>query len=1238
MVKMKKTLKIILTIACILAIILPDISVVYAETKEAQTAAKTVRISDDKEASDGDAEDLGPAERSESDEENHIEYEDGNSEKSKMSPVERMDITEMTEVKVGSYEDWCDLVKKCTLDTWSMDKYVVLTEDIDFRMKTFRPVPMFAGVFEGNGHTINKAAYTDEQNYIGVFSKTADTAVIRDLNVIGVMKPDGKAFNVGGIVGDNSGMIANCKYNGYVEGYDYIGGIAGYNNDTGIISACTVSGKVTGLHHVGGISGANVGLVTGCGTKADINTVTKDVETSIKDIKVEEVFTSLINKGKEEGNKISIRSSNNPVDIGGIVGHNIGEISSCLNESNVGYEHVGYNIGGIAGRQSGYIHDCTNTGSVQGRKDVGGIVGQAEPYIRLDLSADVIGQINTAINNLHDSVQQTIKDTDASSGVVSARLNVIKGFADKALSDTGYLANSTQDYVNGVVGSTNEIVNRIEYVVSKTSEDDGPMDNVSDAGKHLRDSAAELEKAVKDLDVDNYIEGAEQDQFNSAKKNLKERTEYYNSKYEPKYDDEYDKEYRVRYYNRISPTPWGGPADRPGDNDIKLAEDAAVAGGTTEQQLEQFRVTSREEAVTAAANTAKTYADGEYNTKYGSNYGNDVADYTTTIADTVLRHSPEMIDNASDDGRDAIKDVKKMASDLKDAGAEMRGILKDVAGRSAVRFPQLSEEYRLHTNSLVANIQGMSDNLGFLNNEMRGSTGTVCNDLEGVNDKFASLMLLFTDAMDGVLDMDYSDVFADESNDVCEESVDATIAGCENKGSIYGDINTGGIAGTMAQEYDFDLEGDLTGIKDATRKSTYRTKCVIRKDINSGEVKGKKSYAGGCCGLHEIGTILKCSNFAKVSSESSDYVGGIAGQSYSTIRNSYEKGVLSGQSYIGGIAGAAVDIMDCVAMPNVTEGKSFTGAIAGTADEAGKLSGNVFVSDTLAGVDRVSISGAAEPVSYSQLMMMDNIPAEFSLLNVNFIVDDKVVATVSKKMGEVITPSETPLETDIATKSKQYKVKRPEDEGKVVLDKDQYIDWDCDEEIPVYEDMEIKGEVTRFISTLAGDQTGAGKQSVLLVDGRFVKGDTLKIKASPLNDQYVEEYEILIPGDGELTHLVRYQKPEDVVKVTIYQKIGDDQVELEQKEYGEYITVEASGNEVELRIIKDEVDEKAELIKKIVIAIGGMLMLLIVIKIIHWLIWMRASKGKVAKRKVSHESEASGELRIEDLESGSDDT
>ena len=59
----------------------------------------------------------------------------------------------MTEIKIGSYDEWCDFARKCAYDEWSKDKYVVLTDTIDCSMKKIVPVPYFAGIFDGNGYS-----------------------------------------------------------------------------------------------------------------------------------------------------------------------------------------------------------------------------------------------------------------------------------------------------------------------------------------------------------------------------------------------------------------------------------------------------------------------------------------------------------------------------------------------------------------------------------------------------------------------------------------------------------------------------------------------------------------------------------------------------------------------------------------------------------------------------------------------------------------------------------------------------------------------------------------------------------------------------------------------------------------------------------------------------------------------------------------------------------------------------
>ena len=84
-------------------------------------------------------------------------------------------------------------------------------------------------------------------------------------------------------------------------------------------------------------------------------------------------------------------------DTGGIAGYNAGTIRGSENRAIVGYQHVGYNVGGIAGRSCGYITDCENSGAVYGRKDVGGICGQMEPYVEMQLSESTLSKLQTQL-------------------------------------------------------------------------------------------------------------------------------------------------------------------------------------------------------------------------------------------------------------------------------------------------------------------------------------------------------------------------------------------------------------------------------------------------------------------------------------------------------------------------------------------------------------------------------------------------------------------------------------------------------------------------------------------------------------------------------------------------------------------------------------------------------------------------------------------------------------------------
>ncbi len=111
------------------------------------------------------------------------------------------------------------------------------------------------------------------------------------------------------------------------------------------------------------------------------------------------------------------RSNLTYTDIGG--GGSVSAMAwcrGCDNYGEVGYPHVGYNIGGVAGRQSGYLLGCDNNAAVHGRKDIGGIVGQAEPYLWLNTSADRLDEVRDNLDILHDMANQLLDGYQWSGG------------------------------------------------------------------------------------------------------------------------------------------------------------------------------------------------------------------------------------------------------------------------------------------------------------------------------------------------------------------------------------------------------------------------------------------------------------------------------------------------------------------------------------------------------------------------------------------------------------------------------------------------------------------------------------------------------------------------------------------------------------------------------------------------------------------------------------------------------
>lgn len=404
-------------------------------------------------------------------------------------------------VEVKTAEELLEVAAKCELDFWSQDKMIELKEDISLEGKDFEGFPVLAGCFNGNGHTISGFHIKGNGYADGFFRYITTTGIVQDLKLSGTVESENEEECTGGVCGINAGWILNCTFIGSVEGKAETGGIVGENEGTGTVSSCFSHGTVTGYDRAGGIAGANYGAIRNCTNKAGINSDSSWLEEE------DEAGLEWLLEDVKERKLIS------GTDIGGIAGYSRGIIINSTNTGVVGYEHNGYNIGGIAGRQTGQILFCNNEGHVYGRKDIGGIVGQMEPYI----SVEEAESVSEAVQRLHDLVDKFLDDAGETQDTVSEDFDRLREHSDNALDDADTIADGTVDFVDNNVEAVNELANRLDYCMDQIP---GIMDEVKWAVEDLDDTADALDKIADAMDISGELSDSPYDETEHARLSL----------------------------------------------------------------------------------------------------------------------------------------------------------------------------------------------------------------------------------------------------------------------------------------------------------------------------------------------------------------------------------------------------------------------------------------------------------------------------------------------------------------------------------------------------------------------------------------------------------------------------------------------------------------------------------------------------------------------------------------------
>ena len=923
-------------------------------------------------------------------------------------------------ITIRTPEDLVELSRRCSLDSWSRGKTVVLSADLDLSDVEFSSIPTFGGTFDGQGYTISGLTITGSGNVRGLFRYLQSGGVVQNVSLEVTIEPTDLQDSLGGLVGNNRGSVRNCTVTGSIQGETNIGGIIGVNESSGKIINSTFSGSVTGEHYVGGIAGQNLGSILQCVNQGKINTVAVEGEADLEDLDSRPLNST----------------ENLPActDIGGITGFSTGVLQSCKNTGPVGYEHVGYNVGGIAGRQSGYLNGCTNQGVILGRKDVGGIAGQLEPEIFLRYGEDLLNQLWSELGTLGDQVDHLLSDLNSTNTSTTAQLQMLSSHAGTAQDAAGELMDAAKDWANGNLSTVNDLSARISWSLQQLEpilETLRPLpeeltdavdaleegldqaeqagDLASDAGQSLRTALQEALRAADHMNEGLEHIRASQDALKSAlgdPNEIKLALEQMAKGIGQLGDGTVAFSEAMEHLR----DGWAALPDVSSiDAFLQAFEDLSTAGTSTANGLKNIQkafirlkdtITANGDPTEALKTALQELEKAAASFQSGADQLQTAGKHLLSALDT-LEDAGIYLDGVVDAFRDAGDAFNNAFSRLGEGADAFHEMVKTLAEEPSIQFTPIGSDMTARGDALdaaLSDLLGSADDLGDL---LSQSSDTILGDLSAVSQQLQSI----TDLLRQETSLKKSgegDRIEDISDQVDGRSQrTGCLSDARNEGVVKGDVNVAGIAGSMAIEYDFDPEDDLVEVGDRSLDVRYQTKAVILSCINLGEVTGKKDDAGGIVGRMDLGQVSHCESYGSVSSADGSYVGGIAGASWGSIRDSWARCTLSGDHYVGGIAGYGSTLKNCHTLITLQEGSAYVGTVAGSVDPEGTVTGNTFTQEALGAIDGISYAGQAEPVTFGALCAA-GAPETFAQLELTFRADGKEVAVVPFQYGKGI--------------------------------------------------------------------------------------------------------------------------------------------------------------------------------------------------------------------------------------------
>ena len=539
---------------------------------------------------------------------------------------------------------------------------------------------------------------------------------------------------------------------------------------------------------------------------------------------------------------------------------------------------------------------------------------------------------------------------------------------------------------------------------------------------------------------------------------------------------------------------------------------------------------------------------------------------------------------------DAIVDARSVADDIADRFSMLSFYLEPVTDALS-GYDLTDPDTALYLQSIISdNMYSIQNELTAISDSVSGQSSILADDLQDINNNAAALTntAIQTVNMISGIGQSADEVLVDNSEAEAQTLTFGKIADCDSSGSIYGDSNVGGIVGSLSVESEVDPESELRTGGSRLAQQQLNLRAVVVGCKNRGGVTAKRECAGGIAGKMDFGLASGCASYGPIALEDGDYAGGICGLCYGRIRNCWVKCSLGGNRYVGGVVGNGYRsdsgedkssmVSSCYALTRILGAPQFAGAVSGGG--AGLYENNFFVPAGYAGLDRLSIQGKAEPVSFETFAAAEGIPAECTVFTLRFVLEGSVVKEIPFSYGASFDRSVFP---DIPRRSGAYAV------------------WDHSELDNLCFDTTVTAEYRLDETVLRSTQEREDGRACVYVDGQFQHGDELTLTSIPVSGEELrmvsagwkdtvreqlhsifidhepdysipvsvtERLRVSFPDDGLPVHSVRYLTPDGRTENCRIYLIGEDGWERIRPDiFGSYYLLDVPGTEAEFALV-----------------------------------------------------------------------